>query len=334
MDRRLPRQNFPLNLPTNRRLCSTVGGRIVEGWAAHCSAVSAARSRAATMTNLARSSLALVLHALFGAAKSCALVNLFMICPRWSASGQPTTNQILLLITAISWHSVCVIACPAFADRAYWLASAIVPMAEFGKASSFESVIVSHNPPNIQIVASTTATCDDLLQRNAVLAALPRNGAGGDYDSSFFFLLKRKITKSAVLVHLQADTPRNIASRQIAGILDTDVAKNATTIADKMNTEWLNGQIGALKDSGVFFLPFSGFFRGRPQIAVGLPQCEREQRDKNCCKSSNSALVLPNEQPETILSPSEQDREIGGTLLKGLLAALILGALYAGLKRL
>ena len=104
MDRRLPRHNFPLNLPTNRRLCSTVGGRIVEGWAAHCCAVSAARSRAATMTNLARSSLALVLPALFGAAKSCALVNLCMICPRWSASGQPTTNQILLLITAISWH--------------------------------------------------------------------------------------------------------------------------------------------------------------------------------------------------------------------------------------
>ena len=101
---RLPRQNFPLNLPTNRRLCSTVGGRIVEGWAAHCCAVSAARSRAATMTNLARSSLALVLPALFGAAKSCALVNLCMICPRWSASGQPTTNQIPLLITAISWH--------------------------------------------------------------------------------------------------------------------------------------------------------------------------------------------------------------------------------------
>src|SRR5215813_8996285 len=100
----LPRQNFPLNLPPNRRLCSTVGGRIVEGWTAHCCVVSAARSRAATMTNLARSSLALVLPALFGAAKSCALVKFFMICPRWSSSGQPTTNQILLLITAISWH--------------------------------------------------------------------------------------------------------------------------------------------------------------------------------------------------------------------------------------
>jgi hypothetical protein len=93
MDRRLPRHNFPLNLPTNRRLCSTVGGRIVEGWAANCCVVSAARSRAATMTNLARSSLTLALPALFGAAKSCALVKLFMICPRWSPSGQPTTNQ-------------------------------------------------------------------------------------------------------------------------------------------------------------------------------------------------------------------------------------------------
>jgi hypothetical protein len=93
MDRRLPRQNFPPNLPTKRRLWSTVGGRIVEGGAAHCCAVSAARSRAATMTNLARSSLALVLPALFGAAKSRALVNLFMICPRWSAGGEPTTTN-------------------------------------------------------------------------------------------------------------------------------------------------------------------------------------------------------------------------------------------------
>src|SRR5262249_29377347 len=71
-------RNFPLNLPTNRRLCSTVGGRIAEGWTAP---VSAARSRAATMTNLARSSLASALPALFGAAKSCALVNLFISAP-------------------------------------------------------------------------------------------------------------------------------------------------------------------------------------------------------------------------------------------------------------
>ena len=35
-------------------------------------------ARATTTTNLARSSLALVLRAIFGGAKSCALVNLFM----------------------------------------------------------------------------------------------------------------------------------------------------------------------------------------------------------------------------------------------------------------
>jgi hypothetical protein len=103
-DELLPRQNFPLNLPPNRRLCSTVGERIVEGWTAHCCVASAARSRAATMTNLARSSLALILPALFGAAKSCALVKFSMICPHWSPSRRPTTNQIVLLITAISWH--------------------------------------------------------------------------------------------------------------------------------------------------------------------------------------------------------------------------------------
>jgi hypothetical protein len=85
-------QNLPLNLPTKRRLCSTVGGRIVDGRAAHCCAVSTARSRAATMTNLARSSLALALPALFGAAKSCALVNVFMICPRWS-TGDPSRRR-------------------------------------------------------------------------------------------------------------------------------------------------------------------------------------------------------------------------------------------------
>jgi hypothetical protein len=56
-------------------------GRIVEGCAAYRCAVTAARSRALTMTNFARSSLALVLRAVFGGAKSCALVKLFMICP-------------------------------------------------------------------------------------------------------------------------------------------------------------------------------------------------------------------------------------------------------------
>src|SRR5262249_55815035 len=56
------------------------GGRFIDG-VVRCSAVSTARSRAATMIDLARASLALVLRAVFGGAKSCAIVNVFMICP-------------------------------------------------------------------------------------------------------------------------------------------------------------------------------------------------------------------------------------------------------------
>jgi hypothetical protein len=43
--------------------------------------MSAARSRAAAITNLARSSLALPLRASFGPAKSCAVVNFFIDPP-------------------------------------------------------------------------------------------------------------------------------------------------------------------------------------------------------------------------------------------------------------
>jgi hypothetical protein len=78
------RQDFALNISAKRRLCNTVGGRVIEG-AARCCAVSRARSRAAATTNLARSNHALVLCDLFGEAKRFALVNIFMICPRWPA---------------------------------------------------------------------------------------------------------------------------------------------------------------------------------------------------------------------------------------------------------
>ena len=58
-------------------------------------AVLAARSRAVTTNSLARASLALVLRALFGAPKSCALVNLFMIRPQWSAgSSRARPNSV------------------------------------------------------------------------------------------------------------------------------------------------------------------------------------------------------------------------------------------------
>jgi hypothetical protein len=97
-NRRTERQDFAFNLSAKRRLCNTVGRRIGRAKArtTYRCAVTAARCRAATICNLARASRALVLRTLFGASKSCALVNLFMICPRCSASSQPTTPEFCL----------------------------------------------------------------------------------------------------------------------------------------------------------------------------------------------------------------------------------------------
>jgi|AmaraimetP72IA01_FD_contig_81_1152876_length_871_multi_4_in_0_out_0_1 hypothetical protein len=91
MDRRLPRQDFALNLLAKRRLCNTVGGGI--GCTVEDCVVSAARSRAATTTNLARSSQALVLSALF------------MICPQWSA-WWPADEQIVPPIPRLSYGMI------------------------------------------------------------------------------------------------------------------------------------------------------------------------------------------------------------------------------------
>ena len=94
MDRRLPRQDFALNLSAKRRLCNTVGGRVIEG-APRCCAVSTARSRAAATTNLARSNQSLVralLRALVAGAKSCALVDIFMIAPDGRLVSPTTTK--------------------------------------------------------------------------------------------------------------------------------------------------------------------------------------------------------------------------------------------------
>jgi hypothetical protein len=92
--RRTQRQNFALNLSAKRRLCHTVGRRRSIGGAARCCAVSTARSRAAATTNLARSNHSLALRVLVGEAKSSALVNIFMICPRWSAGDSPTPTKL------------------------------------------------------------------------------------------------------------------------------------------------------------------------------------------------------------------------------------------------
>ena len=90
-------QDFAFNLSTKRRLCHTVGGRFIDG-VPRCCAVSSARSRAAATTNLARSNQSLVLRALFAGAKSCAPVNVSMICPPVVGRSVAEHDQILSLI--------------------------------------------------------------------------------------------------------------------------------------------------------------------------------------------------------------------------------------------
>lgn len=102
---RLPRQEFALNLSAKRRLCNTVGKRFIDG-TARCCAVSTARSRAATTTNLARSSLAFwSLRRIPGGAKSSALVNLFMNLPPGRLVASRSRPKFCLWMTAISWHA-------------------------------------------------------------------------------------------------------------------------------------------------------------------------------------------------------------------------------------
>jgi len=80
-----------------------VGRRIgrAKACAAYRRVVTAARFLAAIISNLARASRTLVLRALFGASKSCALVNLFMGLPPMAGEQPADNDQILSLITAI-----------------------------------------------------------------------------------------------------------------------------------------------------------------------------------------------------------------------------------------
>src|SRR5262249_48886278 len=90
-------QSRRLRLSARRRLCNTVGARFIDGSASRCCAISAARSRAAARTNLARSNQSLFLRSRFGGAKRSALVNIFifMICPRLVGSCLADDKQIL-----------------------------------------------------------------------------------------------------------------------------------------------------------------------------------------------------------------------------------------------
>ncbi len=73
---------------------------------------------------------------------------------------------------------------------------------------------------------------------------------------------------------------------------------------------------------------------GFPHLIGRAPQGEREYGDEQSGERGDSALVFVNKNPKTVLSPTEDDKETGSTLIKGLFACFGLALVYAALKRL
>jgi hypothetical protein len=86
--------------------------------AAYRRVVTAARFLAAIISNLARASRTLVLRALFGASKSCALVNLFMDLPPMGELLGLDPSQEGLFSSSIAAHPERLKRCTAVRSRA------------------------------------------------------------------------------------------------------------------------------------------------------------------------------------------------------------------------
>jgi hypothetical protein len=154
----------------------------------------------------------------------------------------------------VSVISVCVIAGAACGDRAWGLPPAIVLVTELGNATGTKPVIVTHNSPDIQKGGPTSPAFFNLLQRKALLTALSSGGPRSNYDSSRFLFIGGKVNQATIKMQFHANAPRNLMGRQFPSVFNPNMADDTITIFDKMNTEWLNSQVGALEDSRVTYL--------------------------------------------------------------------------------
>jgi hypothetical protein len=90
-----------------------------------------------------------------------------------------------------------------------------------------------------------------------------------------------------------------------------------------LNSKRPYAQISTLKNSGIFFLPYSGGFGGAPQSFSGLPECECEDRNHDSSECQNIFVIdtLPDEidKPRNPLKEGgaglQLDVSIGGLML-------------------
>jgi hypothetical protein len=183
--------------------------------------------------------------------------------------------------------SMGVIASPAFGNLTRGLSPAIVPVAEPGEAPRAETIIVLDDAPNIEVSTAAAATVGNFLKGHAVLATLPRDGSRRYDNSSFAFFADREIRAPAVEIDLHIYPPRNIFSGQMSGVSDADMTEHSVTVSDDVNTERLNGDVGALKDFGKFDLASR---KGSENYC--------ENGDKESCDGKNFIMILGNVIPD------------------------------------
>jgi hypothetical protein len=153
--------------------------------------------------------------------------------------------------------AVGMIACAAGGDRAYGLGSAVVAVAKSSVTPLSKAVVVADYSPDIQPTCPTIETIGNVLERHSVLATLPSDCVRNKHYPPVFFILNGKRFKPTVSGKDHSDSPRDILGWELPDIFDADVSEYRVAISNEVNTSWLDGQIGSLKNSGIASLVFN-----------------------------------------------------------------------------
>jgi hypothetical protein len=169
---------------------------------------------------------------------------------------------------------------------------------------------------------------------------LPHNGFWWD-DIVTPKLLDRRNRSHVKIVNLRKSClhrPSHVTRWEIASVSDAQVSDN-DMLGFGISAIWIDplniyADVGALENSGVFFLSISSVLGHTPKIIGGPPQQNGGDREDYCERGGNRLPVLVNEMPNAILPDTKDSREIGATFVRAIITCLSFGLAYAVLKRL
>ena len=190
----------------------------------------------------------------------------------------------------ISIISVYVIAGVLFRDGEA-LASAtnrneVIAMAKLGETVGSESVVVPNLSPDInpQLPALSLAIKAALARGETTsldaVPALSHGGAGGNYVLPLEpFIDDWEVAQKPFIAEHSINKPAHITSRQIAYILNADIAGDKIAGNEWREAKWLNRDIGPLENSGIESLSLYASVGGNPEANRGDGQ-HAGKRDK------------------------------------------------------